>query len=392
MILQADFPPDIRLEKEISTLRHRFRILLLCNNGQQQAREEALEGVSVFRLPGFSSLPARLATLLRLPLFFNPVWLWAIFKLARRFQVDALHVHDLPLATSALWIGRLLKRPVVYDMHENYPAVMQIWQQDSIVNKLIKNHHLARLLDRSCIKKADRLVAVVQERKQQLVDDGIPAEKIAVVSNTIRLDDFLNLEIDQSIVQKYRAFYTLVYIGFFSSERGLFTVISALTMLNKKINNLKLVLVGDGKDKKALQDYSKDLGVDHLIDFIPWIEFSLVPSYIHAGDVCIDPRPSNPANDTTISHKIFQYMALEKPLLTSDAKPFQRIINDCQCGTVFTSNDPESFANGVFYLHSSKKPFGKNGFKAVREHYNWNQSGNELERLYIELFNTRKMP
>jgi glycosyltransferase involved in cell wall biosynthesis len=386
MILQDDFPPDIRLEKEIKSLQDRFDVYLLCNNKGALALTENYSGATVIRLNKLTWLPRKLRILYNMPLFFSPVWLLGIFKNAKKYNVEALHVHDLPLAMAAIQVGKLLRLPVVYDMHENYPAVMKIWLKDHRLNFIFKNPMVAKILDSICMRRADHLIAVIDERKDQLVRRGVPVDKIHIVSNTIDLEAFYQYNIDEKIVQEYEDFYTLMYIGFFSSERGLDTAIRGLALVKNDIPNIKLVLVGAGKDRELLMHLAQNNGVEENIDIKPWVNFSRVPSYIQAGDICIDPRPSNEPNDTTISHKIFQYMAMGKPLLTSDSKPFARILSEYRCGETFKSNSPEAFAQGVLKIYQSDTNYGENGMRAVKEKYNWRHTGNILLNLYDHIF------
>ena len=44
-------------------------------------------------------------------------------------RLEALHVHDLPAVASALAIGRKRGIPVTFDMHENYPAAVGVWNR-----------------------------------------------------------------------------------------------------------------------------------------------------------------------------------------------------------------------------------------------------------------------
>ncbi len=103
------------------------------------------------------------------------------------------------------------------------------------------------------------------------------------------------------------------------------------------------------------------------------------------ADLCIIPQPSNSFIDTTIPHKLFEYMALSKPILVSDAKPLKRIVEETNCGSVFKSRDPRSFAEQVIKIFNSNFDFGKNGRKAVENKYNWKIEEQKLLDLYSKI-------
>jgi len=83
------------------------------------------------------------------------------------------------------------------------------------------------------------------------------------------------------------------------------------------------------------------------------------------------PQPAIESNNTTIPHKLFEYMLLGKPLVVSDAKPLARIVTEANCGKVFCSFDENDFASKIIELKNSETDYGNNGKKFVEEKYNW---------------------
>ena len=78
-------------------------------------------------------------------------------------------------------------------------------------------------------------------------------------------------------------------------------------------------------------------------------------------------------------------MLMEKPVITSDAKPLARIVKETECGEVFLSDSPEDFAAAILKVHGSRKPYGQKGRKAVEEKYNWDMTSRQLQNLYQEI-------
>lgn len=387
MLLQTEYPPDVRLRKEINALtRAGHRVFLVANNANQWAHSETIEGCTVYRLPAFRRLPHLLGKLLRLPYPFNPVWYWQAIKIIKAQGINAVHAHDLPMAPFGYALAKLFKIPFVYDMHENYPAAMAEWNENaSLAQKIFKNEHVALVIDKFCSKKADRVIVVVDEMKEQLVQRGLPEDKIFVVSNTVDVDLFDAAVFDESIIDQYKEWYTILYLGKFSVERGLGTAIEAMPKIAEKIPNARLLLVGEGKNRKELENFAKGARAENLVQFTGWVDFSQVPSYMKAAQICIVPQPSSPFIDTTIPHKLFQYMAIGKPVITSDAKPLKKVVEDCQSGEAFMSRNADSFAETVIRVYESDKEYGENGKKGVKEKYNWEITAQTLIRMYETL-------
>ncbi len=387
MILQSDFPPDIRLRKEIQTLtRNGYHVCVICNNkGGSPGLEIYDRSFMIMRLSSFSAFGRRLRNVMQLPLFFSPVWIRAVHRAIGHFRPDILHVHDLPLMPLGLYAACHYHLPIVYDMHENYPEALKVWRQKGLIAFLFKNYRLARVIDRVSWRRADKIIVVVEEQKEYLTERGVPQEKIHVVSNTEDMESFQKFEIRRDVLDVFSGDDIILYIGTIAIDRGLEVPMKAMPSIVKRIPRAKLVIVGKGKYRDTLVSYAHQAGLTEYVKFIEWVDFDRVPSYITASKVCIVPQPSNPFIDRTVPHKLFQYMSLSKPVVVSDAKPLARIVRECNCGEVFTSNSAESFAAAIFRIFEGDRKYGERGRQAVLKKYNWNRSSRELLSLYQQI-------
>ncbi|MCI0511598.1 glycosyltransferase family 4 protein [candidate division KSB1 bacterium] len=387
MILQADFPPDIRVEKEVETLcAAGHEVHLVCRNKQNRPPEEMVNGIQVHRLrPWRRSL--RWNVWSSTPLFFNPRWYSRALQVIRQHKIEVIHVHDLPLVMLGWLLARRFQLPLVYDMHENYPAALRVWRKSGFSYYTTRNPMLAEYLDRFCQKQATRIIVVIEEQQARLAALGVPAAKLHVVSNTTDFESFRQMTIDPAVVQQFQDQYVILYIGGFSPDRDLATPILGMKDIVTAIPQALLLLVGGGDEQyqQQLQTLVATHQLQAKVHFINWVPFGKVPSYIKAARVGIVPQPNNAFINTTIPHKLFQYMALGLPVVVSDAKPLARIVNEGRGGEVFHSQSPADFAAAILRIYQSKWDYGSHGEKLVREKYNWSKTSQELLKLYREL-------
>ncbi|MFQ5799615.1 MAG: glycosyltransferase, partial [Bacteroidota bacterium] len=96
---------------------------------------------------------------------------------------------------------------------------------------------------------------------------------------------------------------------------------------------------------------------------------------IKRSTICLIPHVRSEHTDTTIPNKLFDYMAIGKPIVASNCLPLERIIRAEKCGVIFRSGDDEDLSRKVMYLLGSSEgeTYGANGRKAVRATYNWEQ-------------------
>jgi hypothetical protein len=109
-VYDGDWPRGAtRVAKQTRSLaRAGHTVHLISRNSQGQPRREHEEWMTVLRLPHFR--PRWLNRALNFPFFFNPVWIWSIWRAAKTLGADCIVASDLPLAPTALWVaarGRL---------------------------------------------------------------------------------------------------------------------------------------------------------------------------------------------------------------------------------------------------------------------------------------------
>ena len=241
-------------------------------------------------------------------------------------------------------------------------------------------------MEKFSTKKADRVITVIEENKERIVKKySINKEKVFVVSNTVDLEVFGNSEIDAKILKAYSEKFVILYAGWVSPERGLETPIIAMEKLKELIPNPLLLIVGNGVSVETLNKMVSKNNLNSFVKFVPWCGHEKINAYMRASNIGIISHPVEEFIDTTITHKLFEYMSQELPVLVPNSKPFLRIINETKAGLIFESENPKSFAEKVFEIYNSEVDFGANGLKAVKEKYNWQNEEKKLIELYEDL-------
>lgn len=395
MLLDRFFPSDIRVEKEGRTLLGAgHEVVLLCIGKEHMPNEELIDSIRVTRkkLPqGFPTLPRRAWNSFWFQVFLvYPFWRQALENAVKQHKIEALHIHDLPLVKSGLPVARKFGVPLIADLHENYPEAIKAyptsWKGKSVKPLIVKRW---KKMEKSSVAQADRVITVVDEAKQHYVSDcGVSPEKITVVMNTEDLDYFYSLPIKQEIVKKYESHFVISYVGGFGHHRGIQTAILAMPKILSEIPSARLILVGSGANEAELKELAKAEKVEQAVEFTGWQPFDLVPSYIVASKICLIPHIASGHTNSTIPHKLFQYMAMGKPAVVSSARPLERIVNETGAGLVYPSGDTQALAEAVITIYRDgdlATNLGRAGKKAVKTKYNWKAEGEKLVKLYREL-------
>ena len=384
MLTQTMFPPDIRLEKEIKSLfKKGYQVVVLCNQYTKNLTPD-FEYCEIIRVKAFFN-SFKLNKIINFPFFLNPRYLFPAIKLILKFKPDVIHAHDLPMVPLAL-ILKCLKKDlkVIYDMHENYPEALKYFQKTGI-QKIVKNYKVAWFIDRFCIKYSDRIITVIEENRDRLIHQGVDSKKVFVVSNVADIKYFDNVDKNESVDEKYKVKFLLLYTGTVSPERGLETPVKAISLIKEKIKHVFLLIIGDGNSVIPLKNLVKSLSIEDYVELKSWVGHQNLRKYFEAANVCVIPQPYNDYINTTIPHKLFEYMAQSKPVIVSDAKPLKRIVEETGAGLVFKSYNEESFAQQVLRIYENPRSFGENGKIAVEKKYNWEIEEKKLFSIYDSL-------
>ncbi len=389
MILQSDFPPDMRVQKEAVSLLHAgYKVTLLCDNRIPRERFVEYQGIKIIRMKHFFGFSGKWHKIINAPMYPNPFWLRAIRKTAQNINADVLHVHDLPLALSTIKIGKQFGIPIVFDLHENYPMAMKLWYKPGPAGWTVRNPQLAKRLERKCLQQADKIIVIAEEHRDLLISRGISTEKIYIVENTPYqklATPQKALSTENEISTEYKKFKTLLYFGKINPERHLEIAIRALPIVKKKIPDIKLIIVGDGPSFQYIKNESRKLGINDLVDFTGWIDLDEALPYFYAADACIMPHGSNDFLDMGVPNKLFEYMAMAKPVIIPESKASARVVREAGCGEIFMPGSVESFAKAVLRVLQSENSAGEKGRELILEKYNWEQTEKNLLTLYATL-------
>jgi glycosyltransferase involved in cell wall biosynthesis len=381
-IWDAEYPWDIRAEKVCQALTAAgHEVHMVARNRDGRAAVEKLPECTVHRMTPIAGLGAKLNALAMFPAFFNPRWVRLIDRTVEETGAEVILCRDLPLLPTALRVGRRRQLPVVFDMAENYPAMMRgIWYEGRArwSDWLVRNPRLVERVERWAVPQADEVVVVVEESRDRLVASGIPEERITVVSNTPPRAHALREEGDESVP---RDGMEIVYLGLLEAPRGIATLIEAVGECLAAGLKLHLTLIGEGRDRQSFEEQARRVDPTGAnISFLGYLPNREALDRVRRADVGMIPHYADEAWNSTIPNKLFDYMAAGLPVVASDAIPVKRVVSTTGCGLVFADRDADDLARA---LRAAADPglrerLGAAGRQAIRTTYNWEQDSQRL--------------
>ena len=402
MIVDGSYPNDIRVRKEAEALvENGKKVLVVCPKKINELEKEVINGVEVYRIGNkYTNFKKGIYDVIESVLNINPFFYFGLKKVFRKYKIDFLHVHDLPLAGTGYLFKSKVKRNLVLDLHENYPEALKtwfVWKKNPVLrlkNFIFMSPKIWSKKEKKYCLKYDKVVCVVEEMKQKLISNfNIDEKKLVVISNHEKKEFAKNFkeETSQSIIKK--DCFSITYVGGFGPHRGIDTAIKAMPTIVKKIPNATLFLIGKGSydvEQKLKEIVAKN-NVSEYVSFVGYRPFEEVASIMQVSNLNIIPHKENEHTNNTIPHKLFQIMMSKSLLLVSSCKPLKRIVEKYNAGVVFKADNVEDFSNKVidiFEKYDSLNIKKENAFKAVSEKgENWESESLKLINLYNTLSN-----
>jgi glycosyltransferase involved in cell wall biosynthesis len=385
MILDGEFPPDERVEKEaISLISSGNMVYILCLNYGKFSDLENYRGIEIIRIRITKSLRNKMQALYLIIPLYRILWRKKIESVIREKSIDVIHIHDLPLSDIGIRLRKRYNLRVVCDQHEFYSNwIVKTAHYNTFVGRLISFFSNWEKYERSNLSMADLVITVESPLRDLYINTrNVDNKKIIILPNT-PLKSLFNYEnVDKTIVDSYKNYFVLLYAGHIDILRGIDTVIAALPMVRNEIPGFRFILAG--KFNKRYYDplaYAKQLGVNDMIEYHEWIPLDQLPSYIAASRICIHipPAISREVN-STIASKIYQNIVMNRATIVGQAKMMNSFVERNKIGLSIKESDPADLADKLKLLYAEPgllKSFEENT-KMIAERYCWEVTSEPL--------------
>lgn len=395
IVVQGNYPldRDVRTRKMAKSLDESgSNVFILGRNsledpdlGQVKSshppREEDIDYAHVRRFSWLLSTPLFRLITAKVPV--NPFWiLWLVVQF-RAMEPEIVIPCDIRAGLPAIVAAKLCGIPTVLDLRENFAELAREKPVEHVLDHVVLNTTLVGTVERLTVQLADLIWVVAEERKENLVAAGKAESAVHVVGNVPLLREISSFT-DKSGEYDNAEWpgFTFVYVGSINRFRGLDLLIDGIWHANRTSDHqpIHLAIAGDGPDKERLERRAETLGITEHVDFLGWIPPDTVTSFLRSGDVGVIPHEVSSYTNQTIPNKLFDYMSVQLPVLTTPTRPTARIVNDVNCGKVLPYHATGSVAGTVMremQQSDGYSTWAENGRLAIESRYNWEH---EMER------------
>jgi glycosyltransferase involved in cell wall biosynthesis len=261
---------------------------------------------------------------------------------------------DLIIATSPQFFTALSGR--MLSIFKRIPWVMEVrdlWP-DSIaavgsMNKNSKSFKLLKKIEHHLYLSASKIVVVTDSFKKYVIKEHqITSEKVGVFKNGVLISNFKKpkpndvMTLKESLGLKNKIIIS--YLGTHGLAHGLKFILESISKISNP--DLHFLFIGDGAEKQNLIEYSKNLDSRNFT-FLDSVTKSEIPLYIEISDFSLVNLKKSDEFKNVIPSKIFENIAMYKPILLGVEGESEKLIDDYEVGVCFEPENKESFFNAI---------------------------------------------
>jgi glycosyltransferase involved in cell wall biosynthesis len=329
VIVFAYYPSDVRVMRAAQALfRAGIEVDLLClQQFPDEPGRERIDGVEVFRIALKKRRAGKLAYASQYLAFLLLSFLWLSGRcLTHRY--DIVHVHNMPdFLVFCAGFAKALGARAVLDLHDPTPEVF------ITIYGLAPEHWLVKLLrcsEKVSIWFADLVLTPNIAFRDLFVSRSCPIGKIEIVMNSPLEEVFPLREPAEEVSSSRSRRFVLMYHGTLVERHGLHTAIEAVTQLQERIPGLRFHIYGEETSYLRQQVFPlvARLGLGDRVQYFGEQPQEVIAQAVADCNLGVVPNLRTVFTEINLPTRIFEYLALGKPVIVPDTQGIRDYFND----------------------------------------------------------------
>ncbi|WP_308164072.1 glycosyltransferase family 4 protein [Nonomuraea sediminis] len=240
------------------------------------------------------------------------------------------------------------------------------------------------------MREADAVVTLAETMASEIVDRGVPREKIFLAPNAVD-DSLLTAQYDgETFRRNFGIEPGEVVVGSVSSivgYEGFATLLNAAAIMRDQGAPVRVLIVGDGAERDNLLELVKELKLSTAI-----LPGRVGPEEALQAQSAIDifacPREDLRVCRLVTPLKPVEAMALGKPVVLSDLPALSELVGSDGAGMLVPPGDPAEFAKALAGLREdpeTRRVMGEAGRAEVAAKRTWSRVAETYRSLYLSL-------
>lgn len=310
-------------------------------------------------------------------LYRNFALIYKSYLIFQRNKFDSILVAypgqlDLP---AAFFVKNITGKKVYFD------SIDSIYDTFVVDRKIITNKFLSNILfnfEKILYKIPDTILVDTDSNGKFLTKlFKTPAEKIKTL--------YIGAEnkLYKKTKKQENKNFIVTFYGQASPLHGIEYIIRAAEICQKTDKKIKFVLLGDGQTRKRDIELSQELGLKN-ITFLPSMIESKAAKIVSNTDIFLGVFKGNPKSLRVIPNKVYQGIAMAKPIITQDSEAIREIFKNKENIYLCKPADEKSLAKRILHLKKNpkkKEEIAKNGYKLYLSKFTPDKIGQDFIKI-----------
>ena len=271
-------------------------------------------------------------------------------------------------AAAAAATATRYKIPFVMEVRDLWPAVLT--ELNVIRNRWMYDR--LQSVELGLYSRATRVVTVTDSFRQNLVMRGVPPAKVVTIPNGADLSFWSIGQTSTAIRRRFglEKNFVVLYIGTHGISQGLGSALQSAALL-KAHDEIRFVFVGDGADKANLMRSARELQLTN-VRFVDPVSRDKVRDYYAVADAFLLPLRNIKLFDAFIPSKMFEMMAMERPIIGALRGEAAAILRRSKGGLIVEPENATEISNAILELQADagrRQTMGSEARQFVEAHY-----------------------
>ena len=309
-------------------------------------------------------------------------------RIARRLlpilsSCDIVHFHDIDILP---WMSAVsLVKPVVYDVHEDYPEEMLV--RDWVPNVLRRPLSIGVEVGQRLFARPIRNIVLTQP----LLDREFRGSRF----RKITLPNYASLSLLDGVADDYLSRRpTVIFIGTQHPNNGSLLFLDIAERVKAMRPEVRFLTVDRFTGDKFREEVLGQVGSRGLdnVELIPNVRPHELMRSLNRATIALSPNLRVKQQINGAHNKIYEFMAAGLPQVASDLPHQLEVIGGSDAGILARPEDAGSFADAIARIVDDPQlglRLGRNGQRAFRERYSWESQMPKLLGMYAEILADR---
>lgn len=291
-----------------------------------------------------------------------------ILRIIKKEKIDIVVTTNLSAGTAAIIVSKISSIPVIFDYCDYLPAFSRYAGLSHLIERPLRQ--VGELITILNLRIADATVAIGQRLRRHAQDYS---RVFLEIPNGVDGSRF-----DMALSWQPRPCPILGYVGVLEFFVDLPSAIESLASLKGS----KLVIVGDGRRREDLVDFSRTSGMADRVEFVGRVPYEQIGRWITSMDICLLPFESSDLTEAALPLKIHEYAACRRPIVSSPLFEVVRMYGDL----LTQAKGSQEISSKVQAILADRKGTIRRIRKAYLRAtviYNWDRFGTRYEKVFL---------